>query len=89
MHCRNVCNLKTPRELQLVVGPEHVIAYRRLDGGQNPARAHPQLRREGNFALVDERGETVFHGDAEALAREGIEVDLPLWRSAIYRIEPR
>lgn len=80
---------KSPRELQLVEGPEHLIVYRRLDGGENPARAYPRLNRTGIIALVDEAGQTVFRGSTEQLIEQGIEVDLPLWRSAIYRIETR
>ena len=77
---------KTPRELQIAVGPEHLVIYRRLDGGVNPAKAFPIIRHTGSFQLIDENGKTVFRGDAEALAKQGIDIDLPLWRSTIYRI---
>lgn len=77
---------RTPREIQLAEGPEHLVVYRRLDGGANPTRIYPQLRRTGNIELISESGATVFSGPADALAQQGIEVDLPLWRSAIFRI---
>ncbi|HEV7301269.1 MAG TPA: cellulase family glycosylhydrolase [Tepidisphaeraceae bacterium] len=77
---------KTPRELQLAEGPGHLIVYRRLDGGTNAAKAYPMVKRDGVFELVDEAGTSVFKGDAKALMAQGIDIDLPLWRSAIYRI---
>jgi hypothetical protein len=79
----------TPREIQLAEGPDHLVVYRRLDGGANPVRIHPLLKRAGSVALIGEDGKTAYQGDAAQLATTGFEVDLPLWRSAIYRIEGR
>ncbi len=80
---------KTPRELQLIEGTEHLIVYRRLDGGSNPTRAYPMLNRTGKFELLDESGRSVFSGTVQDLRNTGLEIDLPLWRSAIYRIVSR
>jgi hypothetical protein len=44
------------------------------------------LKHAGSFQLVDESGKAVFEGDAASLAEKGIQIDLPLWRSAIWRI---
>jgi hypothetical protein len=77
---------KTPRDIQLVEGPEHLIAYRRLDGGTNPTMIYPKLKHAGSFRLVNESGKSVFEGDAASLAEKGIQVDLPLWRSRIFQI---
>lgn len=75
----------TPSELQLIKGPKHLLVYRR--SGDGPARIHPRLDWEGSFTLVDENGVTAFKGTASELIDEGIEIDLPTWRTAIYRIQ--
>lgn len=79
---------KTPAELQLVQGPGHLLVYRR--SGDGAARAFPRLvGLEGAFQLVDEQDRVAFSGTAETLARDGLAIDLPKWRTAIYRIRPR
>ncbi len=75
---------KTPSALQLVEGPAHFLVYRR--SGEGPARAHPRLRVEGAFELIDEQGRVAFSGTAAALADKGLALDLPKWRTAIYQI---
>jgi len=80
---------KTPKEIELIEGPEHLVVYRRLDGAANPAKIFPQLKHAGPFTLVDESGKTVFEGDAAALASTGIDVDLPLWNTAIFKINAK
>lgn len=78
---------KTPREIQLAVGPQHLIAYRRLKGGAS--RIFPKLDQPSEFKLVDEAGKTVFTGTAAKLASDGIDVELPPYRSQIFRIVGR
>ncbi len=78
---------RTSPDYQWTEGPRHVICYRRA--AKNPGRdkVHPILRRSGSFRLLNEAGEQVFSGNAEALASQGIRVPLEKWRSAILRIE--
>jgi|GEM_PF-851610 Endoglucanase len=78
---------KTPAELQLVEGPSHLLVYRR--SGEGAARAWPRLDRAGPFELIDEQDRVVFSGTAAALAEKGVPVDLPRWRTAIFRIRAR
>ncbi len=78
---------RTPAALQLIAGPRHLLVYRR--SGDGAAKVYPNLGFEGRAALVDEDGREVFAGTAEALRRDGLRVDLPKWRTAIFRIEPR
>jgi hypothetical protein len=77
---------RTPKEIQLAEGPEHLLVYRRLDGGVNPGKIFPQLKRTGAIQLTDEAGKVVFDGDAAALAQQGMSIDLPLYKSAIFKI---
>jgi hypothetical protein len=76
---------KTPELFQVIEGPEHLLVYLRGDRGQQ-GRVYPHLRRAGAFRLLDEAGREVFQGDAATLATKGLAVDLPRWRSAIYRL---
>ncbi len=77
---------KTPAGIQLGVGPEHVLVYRRAgEGGRS--RIYPRVKREGEFRLIDESGQTVFTGPAAQLAEQGVEVELGRWRSLILRLE--
>jgi len=78
---------KTPREIQLVEGPKYLVAYKRLASESDAARIYPILHRTGNVELFSEAGQSVFKGSASELAEKGIEITLPQWRSAIYRIE--
>ncbi|MDB5327600.1 MAG: hypothetical protein JWM57_3169, partial [Phycisphaerales bacterium] len=80
---------KTPKQIQLIEGPEHLVVYRRLDGGTTPTKIYPQLQKTGVVTLTDESGKVVFTGDAKALATQGLSVDLPVWTSAIYKIESK
>src|SRR5690606_36315344 len=66
---------RTPSQLQLIVGPGHVLVYRRSgDGGRT--RVYPRVNAEDAFELRDENGALVFSGTADALATGGIEVDV-------------
>ena len=78
---------KTPREIQFVEGPKYLVAYKRLASESDAARIYPILHRTGNVELFSEAGQSVFKGSANELAEKGIEITLPQWRSAIYRIE--
>lgn len=78
-------NRKSPPEIQLIEGPGHLIAYRRMGEG-NGSRIYPLLKRSGNFILTDENGRVVFRGNADTLYRQGIELTLPKWRSVILTI---
>ncbi|GAA4902304.1 hypothetical protein GCM10025789_21230 [Tessaracoccus lubricantis] len=78
---------RTSPDHQLVVGPEHLIVYRRAS--QNPGRhkVHPRIDRPAAFRLVAEDGRQVFSGTSAQLLSQGIEVPLEKWRSAIFRID--
>lgn len=78
---------KTSPELQLIKGPRHLLVYRR--SGDGPARVYPHLDEPGAFRLIGEDGATVFEGTAVRLADEGLDVEVPRWRSAIFTVEPR
>ena len=79
---------RSPAELQLIAGPQHLLVYRRSgDGG--PARVFPRLKVEGVLELVDESGATAFRGTAAELTEQGLMVDVPKWRTAIYSVRPR
>lgn len=75
---------KTPELFQIIEGPEHLLVYLRGDRNQQ-GQVYPAVRRPGTFRLVDEAGRTVFQGDAAALAAKGLAVELPRWKTAIYR----
>ncbi|WP_288560624.1 cellulase family glycosylhydrolase [uncultured Victivallis sp.] len=76
---------KSPADIQIVEGPEHLILYRRR-GESSAATVYPLLQRKGIFSLAGEDGATVFTGDAEKLHNVGFKADVPKWRSRIYRI---
>lgn len=76
---------KTPAELQLIEGPGHLLVYRR--SGEGAAKVYPHLKLEGSFRLIDESGQAVFSGAGDALTQQGLPVDLPKWRTAIFKIE--
>ncbi len=78
---------KTPREIQLVEGPKYLVAYKRLASDSNAVRIYPILHRTGDVELFNEAGQSVFKGSVTELAEKGIEITLPQWRSAIYRVE--
>ncbi len=77
---------RTGVDHQLIVGPEHLVVYRR--SAKNPARdkVYPRIEREGSFRLLAEDGSSVFSGTSAQLAQGGIRVPLAKWRSAIFRI---
>jgi hypothetical protein len=78
---------RTAPELQLVVGPGHLLVYRR--SGDGPAVVYPRIAGaagSGSIELLDEAGRSVFRGPPGRLAEEGLSVDLPKWRTAIYRL---
>ncbi|NEE04718.1 glycoside hydrolase family 5 protein [Phytoactinopolyspora halotolerans] len=77
---------RTKADLQLVVGPEHLVVYRRAESNRGRPTVHPRIPRDGTFRLVDESGEDVFEGTSETLWRRGITVEVEKWRSAIFRI---
>ncbi|WP_136708307.1 cellulase family glycosylhydrolase [Agromyces sp. H66] len=77
---------RTSADLQLVYGPQHLVVYRR-SGSDGSERVFPRVPRESGFTLVDESGEAVFQGDTRTLWTRGLTIDLPKWRSAIFRIE--
>ncbi len=74
-----------PRGIEEIRDSKGEVLYRRA--GDGPARAFPRLSVEGLFRLVDEAGQVAFSGTAATLADRGLAVDLPKWRTAIYRIE--
>lgn len=78
-------NRKSPPEIQLIEGPGHLIAYRRM-GEDSRSRIYPMLKRTGNFTLTDENGRIVFRGNSDELYQKGIVLALPKWRSAILTI---
>lgn len=82
-----VLDEKTSPELQLIKGPGHLLIYRR--SGDGPARAFPRIDVKGTFQLIDEQDRVVFTGTAETLAANGLQIDLPKWRTAIHRIRPQ
>ncbi len=75
---------RTPSELQVIEGPGHLLIYRR--SGEGAAQAFPRLNTKGSFQLVGEDGNVAFTGTAAALAQQGLSIDLPKWRTAIFRI---
>jgi hypothetical protein len=79
---------KTPKEIQLAEGPEHVVVYRRLKGeAPEQCRIYPLLKdKPGDFELVNEAGQSVFKGNAQSLAEQGLEINLPLWKSMILKV---
>ncbi|OAM90461.1 glycoside hydrolase family 5 protein [Termitidicoccus mucosus] len=79
-----VLDQRTPPGLLLIEGPAHFLVYRRA--GEGPAKAYPRLHVEGTFLLVDEDNKVVFDGTAATLSGQGIDIDLPKWRTAIFSI---
>ncbi|NOY80130.1 MAG: glycoside hydrolase family 5 protein [Kiritimatiellaeota bacterium] len=77
---------RTPADIQIVRGPQHLVLYRRAGDGAREVRVFPRLRREGPVQLQDEDGRAVFEGSRDELARNGFTVRLPKWRSRIYRV---
>ncbi|EIP97104.1 endoglucanase [Opitutaceae bacterium TAV1] len=75
---------RTPPGLQLIEGPGHLLVYRR--SGEGAARVYPRLTVDGSFRLIGEDGGIAFAGTAATLAQKGIAIDLPAWRTAIFRI---
>ncbi len=78
---------RTSEEAQLIVGPEHLVVYRRKGDHLVRDKVHPRIEREGEFRLVAEDGTTVFTGTTQTLIKRGIRVPLEKWHSAIFRIE--
>jgi len=76
-------NLKSPAEIQLIAGPEHLVLYRRSGNDGAPVKVYPMLSRKGQFELIDEQGKSVFNGTAEELYQNGISVKIPKWHSLI------
>ena len=79
---------RTPSQLQLITGPGHLLVYRR-SGDSGPARVYPRVHAKGSFELRDESGTAVFKGTADALAADGLEVDVEKWRTVIFSIHPK
>lgn len=78
---------RTSPDHQLVVGPEHLVVYRRSMKNPGRDKVHPRISREGSFRLVAENGDQVFSGTSAQLLSGGLRVQLDKWRSAIFRIE--
>lgn len=77
----------TSEDYQLIVGPAHLVVYRRGDESPGANRIHPLIPREGTFRLIAEDGSRAFAGDAQSLRSQGIMVSLEKRRSVIFRIE--
>jgi len=80
---------KTAPEMQLIAGREHLLVYRRSGESKGAQKVYPRLHVEGRFSLVNEDGKTVFTGTAQKLAKDGLRVTLPKWRTAIFKIEQK
>lgn len=78
---------RTTTDIQLVVGPEHLVAYRRADSESVRVKIYPHVPRQGSFRLFAEDGSEAYAGNTDHLARQGFAVTLEKWRGAIFRIE--
>ena len=82
-----VVDQRTPGGLQVAVGPKHLVLFRR-EGPGGTSRIHTPLPVGGAFRLIGEDGRTVFSGTAAELVKNGAEVTVERWHSAILRIVP-
>ena len=80
-------NLKTPAEIQIIKGPEHLILYRRSGNDKLPVKVCPRLKRTGRFSLTSESGKEIFKGTADELYQNGIKLRLAKWQSNIFSIK--
>jgi hypothetical protein len=80
-------NLKTPAEIQIIEGPEHLILYRRSGNDKLPVKVYPRLKRAGKFSLITESGKEIFKGTADELYQNGLKLRLLKWQSYIFTIK--
>lgn len=78
---------RTPREIHMVHGPQHLVVYRREGEDAAPVLIYPRIPREGIFSLIKEDGAVAYEGSAAGLGRNGMMAVLEKWQSRIYRIE--
>ncbi|MBN2711357.1 MAG: cellulase family glycosylhydrolase [Planctomycetes bacterium] len=77
---------KTPEGIQLAIGPKHVVVFRRK-GESGTDTIYPNVKRDGVFELVDEKGKSCFKGTSEDLRNNGVSITLDKWRSLILEIK--
>ncbi len=80
-------NAKSPPEIQIIKGPEHLILYRRRGNDKKPVTVFPHFTGNKEIILIDEVGKTVFSGSTAQLYAKGISVNVPKWQSVIYKIK--